>query len=295
MPRRRCCRGEVLVAARRNLISRLMSSLIAHLPPRRLFIDADRDRHGSSRTVPFHPPPNLASSCLLASPYDSFYSSLFAILCHPNREDMHRSARFIRGSVKNRNANASVVFLSCHCTTWPYIFRQRTSTPLHPRAVRVSISSHEWSMRRSETMVSSIVTVVDTVVVTRWFKSLTRDSCCQPQHNAVPTSTRTAPCSLFPLLFLIDSFRFFPLLMFMNYDSFETYPLTQESRTRAPLCVIIYTSILVYVPTVEILIVPKILPPTMFRTNASHRTSIAENPVPTPSIHWFSFEFMLSR
>lgn len=143
MPRRRCCRGEVLVAARRNLISRLMSSLIAHLPPRRLFIDADRDRHGSSRTVPFHPPPNLASSCLLASPYDSFYSSLFAILCHPNREDMHRSARFIRGSVKNRNANASVVFLSCHCTTWPYIFRQRTSTPLHPRAVRVSISSHE--------------------------------------------------------------------------------------------------------------------------------------------------------
>lgn len=43
MPRRRCCRGEV--ARRwRNLISRLMSLLIAHPSPRRLFIGADRDR-----------------------------------------------------------------------------------------------------------------------------------------------------------------------------------------------------------------------------------------------------------
>lgn len=79
--------------------------------------------------------------------------------------------------------------------------RTELRLPYIPCAGRVSISSHEWSMWRSESTASSIVTVVDIVVVIRWFKFLTRDSCCQARRKRRShfhaTSTAWANCSLF--------------------------------------------------------------------------------------------------
>jgi len=73
-------------------------------------------------------------------------------------------------------------------------------SPLHPHIERCIDPSHEWSMRRSESTGSSIVTIVDIVVVTQWFRFLTRDSpAVRLGANVVPTSTRStkpAPCSL---------------------------------------------------------------------------------------------------
>lgn len=141
-PRHADAVAEEKCSSPRNLISRLMSLLIARPPPHRLFIGADRDHPWAVayRTVSFHSIPHSFPPA-----YDLFYSSVCSRSSSriTNRvKDVPRSARFIRDSVKNRDADTSLVFLSCHCTTWPYIFRQRTS-PLHPRAARVSISSHE--------------------------------------------------------------------------------------------------------------------------------------------------------
>lgn len=144
-PRRRCCRGEV--ARRwRNLISRLMSLLIAHPSPRRLFIGADRDRPWlvvAHRTV------------------SSLRFLLFNLQDLREREGRRKKKEYRsslgRGRegtktvpsigtfhpwprVKNRDADTSLVFLSCHCTTCSYIFQRQTSDPsTSPRVSSVCI------------------------------------------------------------------------------------------------------------------------------------------------------------
>lgn len=142
---------------------------------------------------------------------------------------MHR----ICGNGKKRYLGSSVITFRDHNGTQSILLRiiaprghtfssNERRLPLHPYADRVSISSHEWSMRRSESTVSSIVTVVDIVVVTRWFKFLTRDSCCQAQRKRHSRFLATLSLSLssLPPLFLCysppSSLRFFP-----NNDCFE--------------------------------------------------------------------------
>lgn len=74
----------------RNLISRLMSLLIAHPSPRRLFIGADRDRPwlvAAHRTVPSF------TILFLALPH-SFYSTSKTF---ERREEEKKKYRFSRG------------------------------------------------------------------------------------------------------------------------------------------------------------------------------------------------------
>lgn len=93
--------------------------------------------------------------------------------------------------------------------------------PLHPYAGRVSISSHEWSMWRSESAVSSIVTVVDIVVVTRWFKFLTRDSCCQARRKRRSRFHATGTvCALLPSSFLLALFSSSFRVMIVSKDRY---------------------------------------------------------------------------
>ena len=151
----------------RNLISRLMSLLIAHPSPRRLFIGADRDRPWLV-AVPFLP---LRSSSLpspipfIQPPRPARGGKRKRKNIDPlggegekGRRRFHRSARFI--------ADTSLVFLSCHRTTRSYIFQRQTfpTIPLHPRVYRVYrslLTSDRCGDPRVQ--VSSIVTGVDTV------------------------------------------------------------------------------------------------------------------------------------
>lgn len=112
--------------------------------------------------------------------------------------------------------------LTCHCAAWLYIFPPRNTnadSPLHPHIGRCIDPSHEWSMRRSESTVSSIVTIVDIVVVTQWFKFLTRDS---PAVRLGANVEFPLPCNRqslcpVPFLFLLYAF-FFPFQLFRKID-----------------------------------------------------------------------------
>lgn len=77
--------------------------------------------------------------------------------------------------------------------------------------------------------VSSIVTVVDIVVVTRWFKFLTRDSCCQTRRKRHSHFHAINQCLVF---FFFYSLRF----PFSNNNCFERSILAWISYVWAARC-----------------------------------------------------------
>ena len=136
----------------RNLISRLMSLLIAHPSPRRLFIGADRDRPWLV-AVPFLP---LRSSSLpspipfIQPPRPSRGGKRKRKNIDPlggegekGRRRFHRSARFIRE--KSRRGHVSrVPLVSPHHALVYFPTTNLSNDPsTSPRVPCVSISSHE--------------------------------------------------------------------------------------------------------------------------------------------------------
>lgn len=165
-PSRRCCRGEV-PRRWRNLISRLMSLLIAHPSPRRLFIGADRDRPSSCRFFLYERSSSLRF--LLFNLQDGREEGRGER--KKNIDPLGRGREGTKkgsidrhvSSVKNRDADTSLVFPSCHCTTCSYIFQRRTSNipACIVRVYRSLLTSDRCGDPRVQ--VSSIVTGVDTV------------------------------------------------------------------------------------------------------------------------------------
>lgn len=137
---------------RRNLISRLMSLLIAHPSPRRLFIGADRDR-------PMAPSSPYRFSLANNPPYRFLLFERLQRLREEERERERKnidplderkgrrrfrgSARFIRGEKSRRGHVSRVPLVSLHHAL-VYFPPTNLRFLQHPRArPRVSISSHE--------------------------------------------------------------------------------------------------------------------------------------------------------
>lgn len=150
-----------------------MSLLIAHPSPRRLFIGADRDR-------PMAPSSPYRFSLANNPPYRFLLferlqwlreeerereREKISILSTRGRDEDGSVDRHVSSVVKNRDADTSLVFLSCHCTTRSYIFHRQTfdssNIPALGPVYRSLLTSDRCGDPRVQ--VSSIVTGVDTV------------------------------------------------------------------------------------------------------------------------------------
>lgn len=138
-------------------------------------------------------------------------------------------------SVKNRDADTSLVFLSCHRTTRSYIFQRQTfpTIPLHSRVYRVYrslLTSDRCGDPRVQ--VSSIVTGVDTVSLLLDDLSSLRDPrllLSAAKHNRHVSHLR-APLLFLPPYQLLSSSLFFLLLISMNYDPSSKIDVSPPTR-----------------------------------------------------------------